>query len=77
MPTRPLLLLLLLLTVMTGCPHAFGRGGTIEMALHKDMTEYYLGRRCSMPQNTWLEMCDNRNGRKTKPECPKECRPLD
>lgn len=75
MPTR--CLLLLLLAVMTGCPHAFGRGGTIDMAIRKDVTEYYSKRRCTMPQNEWLETCDNRNGRKTKPACPKECRPLD
>jgi len=76
MSTRPLMLLsLLLLAVMTGCPHAFGKGGTIDMAIRKDMAEYYLKPRCTMSRNEWLEICDNSNGRKTKRECPEKCRP--
>jgi hypothetical protein len=73
--TRRLLALTPLITVGTGCPHAFGRGGTIEMALRKDMSEYYSNRACHMPHKRWLEFCDNRNGRKIQPECPKACRP--
>jgi len=76
MSTRPLMLLsFLLLAVMTGCPHAFGKGGTLDMALRKDMAEYYSKPRCTMPRNEWMEICDNSNGRKTKSECPEKCRP--
>lgn len=78
MSTRPVVpLLVLLLAVMTGCPHAFGKGGTIDMAIRKDMAEYYSKRRCDMPRSEWLEICDNSNGRTTRRECPKECRPLE
>ena len=45
------------------------------MAVRKDMTEYYSSRACHMPHQKWLEICDNRNGRRTQPTCPKECRP--
>jgi len=34
--TRRLVVLVLLLTMETGCPHAWGRGGTIEVAPQKD-----------------------------------------
>jgi hypothetical protein len=72
---RRLLTLALLLTVETGCPHAFGRGGTIEMALRKDLSESYSNRSCHMPHEKWLEICDDSNGRTTQPDCPRECRP--
>ena len=29
----------LVLAVTAGCPHAFGRGGTIDRAVHKDVME--------------------------------------
>jgi hypothetical protein len=30
-----------------GCPHAFGRGGTIDRAIHKDLMERLKGGPCS------------------------------
>lgn len=75
MPMR--LLMLLVLAVETGCPHAFGRGGTIHMAVEKDMREYYSNRRCRLATDKWLELCDNRDGHRVSPECPRECRPAD
>lgn len=74
MPRRRVVLLLLL-AVETGCPRAWGRGGTIEMALHKDMTQYFANRNCHMSDSEWLEICDNRGPKETSPKCPKECRP--
>lgn len=69
------LLVLPLLSVEMGCPHAFGRGGTIDMAVRKDIQEYYSARPCHISAAKWLEICDNRNGHKVQPDCPKECRP--
>ena len=81
MPTRPLMLLsLLLLAVMTGCPHAFGKGGTLDMALRKDMQEERRSRRlefpCDMPHEKWLVLCSavDDQGRTISPDCPKNCR---
>lgn len=70
-----LLTLLLVLAVETGCPHAWARGGTIEMAVRKDMTQYFANRTCRMSERQWLELCDNRGPKETSPKCPKECRP--
>jgi hypothetical protein len=39
MDYRHVPLLLWVLLTMTGCPHAFGKGGTIDRALLKDMME--------------------------------------
>jgi hypothetical protein len=37
----------LLLAGNLGCPHAFGRGGTIDKAMHKDLMERLKNGRCS------------------------------
>jgi hypothetical protein len=74
MPMR-LLLMLLVLSVETGCPHAFGKGGTIDMAVRKDMREYYSQKACDLSKDQWLEICDDRNGKTIQPSCPRECRP--
>lgn len=73
--SKRLLTAMLLLAVETGCPHAFGRDGTIDMAMRKDMAEYYKNRNCPMPIEEWEDLCDNQHGHETQPECPKECEP--
>jgi hypothetical protein len=67
------LMLLPLLAVGTGCLHTMGSAGFVSMALHKDMTEGW--RKCDMPKDKWLAICDNRPPKKTALECPEECRP--
>ena len=37
----------LLLAGTLGCPHAFGRGGTIDKAMHKDLMEQLEDGQCS------------------------------
>ena len=37
----------LLLAGSLGCPHAFGRGGTIDKAMHKDLMEQLEGGHCT------------------------------
>lgn len=37
----------LLLAAGLGCPHAFGRGGTIDKAVHKDLMEQLQGGPCT------------------------------
>jgi hypothetical protein len=31
-----------------GCPHAFGKGGTIDNAMHKDLMERLQNGRCKL-----------------------------
>jgi hypothetical protein len=73
------LLLLMLLTVQLGCPHAWGREGTIEEALERDMDAYFSMRDCALDQDTWEASCLNFDQKKNDPEaqrrCPLECRP--
>ena len=74
MPRR--LLVLALLAVETGCPHAWGRDGTIEMALRRDLTESRVNRPCQLSPETWREICrDAKNP--ILSGCPVECRPRD
>jgi hypothetical protein len=76
---RRLLLLTLLLTAQVGCPHAWGRGGTIEEALARDINEYYSMRNCSLDEEAWENSCLGFHQKKDDPEaqkdCPPECRP--
>ncbi len=75
MPRR-LLVVLLLLTVETGCPHAWGRGGTIDMALSRDLTESRVNRPCPLSDAKWRELCvDAKNP--ILAGCPVECRSRD
>ena len=76
MSTRPLMLLsLLLLAMMTGCP-TFGPDGSIPMALHRDMVNRQ--RTCHMSDDEWMENCGNEFWSKPRHEqssCPLECQP--
>lgn len=71
--TGRLLVLALLLAVETGCPHASGRDGTIEMALRRDLTESRVNRPCQLSTEKWNELCvDAENP--ILAGCPPECR---
>jgi hypothetical protein len=71
--TGRLLVLALLLAVETGCPHAWGRDGTIEMALRRDLTESRINRPCDLSPETWRKICkDAKNP--ILAGCPPECR---
>ncbi len=74
--TGRLLVLALLLAVETGCPHAWGRDGTIEMALRRDLTESRVNRPCKLSTDEWKELCvDAENP--ILAGCPVECRVRD
>jgi hypothetical protein len=72
MPRR-LLVLALLLAVETGCPHAWGRDGTIEMALRRDLTESRENRSCKLSIDKWRELCRDAEN-PILAGCPPECR---
>jgi hypothetical protein len=78
MVRRPVMLTLLL-TVQTGCPHAWGRDGTIEEALERDMDAYYSMKDCALDAEAWKNSCMNFHQEKNDPaaqrRCPLECRP--
>jgi len=76
---RRLLVLTLLLTVQLGCPHAWGREGTVEQALKRDLIEYSAMRGCGLDRDEWVDICAAFHERKNNPTaqrlCPLECRP--
>jgi len=75
--SRRLLMLALLLTVETGCPHAWGRGGTIDMAVRKDINESWRDG-CWISKEAWYAVCGDEFWRRPKDEwwrCPESCRP--
>jgi len=47
---RGLLSCVLLLIGALGCPHSFGRRGTIDRAVHKDVMEQLKDGRCTLEQ---------------------------
>ncbi|WNG51346.1 hypothetical protein F0U60_49850 [Archangium minus] len=74
---RRVLALVLLLTVETACPHAWGREGTIDRALEQDMIEYYSMKECSLDEKSWMELCNDPSNPDKQRHCPTECRPPD
>jgi hypothetical protein len=76
---RRLVVLTLLLSVQSGCPHAWGRDGTIEEALTRDMDAYYSLRNCALDKDEWDDVCktfhERRNNLRAQQACPLECRP--
>jgi hypothetical protein len=76
---RRFVVLTLLLTVQTGCPHAWGRDGTIEEALARDINEYYSMQDCALDEDAWEKRCldfhQKKNDPKAQEHCPPECRP--
>ncbi|MCY1081669.1 hypothetical protein [Archangium lansingense] len=73
-----MLMLVPLLALGTGCPHAWGRGGTIDEALAKDMREYLSNQNCTLEDEEWQEQCGedfwSRPGVAQR-SCPLECWP--
>jgi hypothetical protein len=63
---------MLLLVIETGCPHTWGRGGTIDRAMERDLQERLRQQRCNIGPDKWLEIC-------SEPEdweplgCPRAC----
>lgn len=77
MPRR-LLMLIPVLVLETGCPHAWGRGGTIDEALTKDMRDYLSNRNCTLQDEEWWEQCGENFWSRPDIEqyaCPLECQP--
>ncbi|OJT26880.1 hypothetical protein BO221_02370 [Archangium sp. Cb G35] len=78
MMPRRLLMLVPLLVLETGCPHAWGRGGNIDQALAKDMREYLSNRNCTLEEEEWWEQCGADFWDRPPIEqnvCPLECHP--
>ncbi|MCY1082693.1 hypothetical protein [Archangium lansingense] len=74
-----LTLLPLLLIATVGCPHAWGRNGTIEQALERDVSEYYSLRDCTLDKQEWFDLCatfyERESNSMARQLCPPECRP--
>jgi hypothetical protein len=72
-------MLTLLLSVQTGCPHAWGIDGTIEEALERDIDAYYSMPDCALDEGAWKKRCfdfhQKKNDPKAQASCPPECRP--
>ena len=67
---RPALLLtglLLLAVMMAGCPHAFGRGDTIDRAVLKDIHENM--RHCSLSLEEFEKYCLIEDDERCPPSC--------
>ena len=79
--THRFLMLALIVASGTGCPHAWVKGGTMDMALRKDLEAERRSKGlvfpCKMPREKWLELCSDANGRAPSGSCPPECRPRD
>jgi hypothetical protein len=68
-----LLVLGLLLTGTMGCPETWGREGTIEQALHRDLVRSRQERSaCTLSPEEWSERCRTENGRRPS-SCPDDC----
>ena len=67
-----------LLVLCTACPEVWGRDGTIEKAMAKDVRDEVMKRRrppnCHMSDEEWVELCDDGNGQNASDECPDDCR---
>ncbi|WNG50782.1 hypothetical protein F0U60_46630 [Archangium minus] len=63
----------LLLAVCTGCPHAWGRRGTIEQAAAQDIDEMLHEEDCPLDVKTWKKLC-SMPGNWESSQCPRECR---
>ncbi len=72
-------MLALFLVGMTGCPHTWSRGGTIDMAVRKNINESFRNRNCWLSREAWNALCgEDFWSVKTEHEqamCPLACRP--
>lgn len=55
---------------LLGCPHAFGRGGTIELAAQRDIEEWKRLGKCPPPDEV-EELCEEVDDPDCLPECPR------
>jgi hypothetical protein len=69
---RLAVIVLLLLVLGTGCPHAWARGGTIDRALEKDIQERLRQQRCHIGSEKWLELCAEPDDWEVL-DCPPAC----
>jgi hypothetical protein len=56
---------------LTGCPHAFGRGGTIDRAVAKDMKENVGPQRRRCTEEVRKRLCPT--GQESSEECLEVC----
>jgi hypothetical protein len=79
MPRR-LLALSLLLTMETGCPHTWRKGGSVDMMLEKQMWEKANSSKqsCRMTPEEWDKHCKDLESKPDSEQwkCPKECLPI-
>ena len=61
---------LLWLFGLTGCPHAFGRGGTIDRAVHKDTEDNLSPPECT--EDVYKELCVD-GGKEKAEACLEVC----
>jgi hypothetical protein len=74
MAWRLAVLLTLLLAVCMGCPHAWGRGGSIDRAMAKDIQENLQRKHsCTLSEAEWVERCEDPADWEYF-DCPQECR---
>ncbi len=64
---------MLLFAFCTGCPHAWGRGGTIDQASAQDIDEMLHEEECPLGVTAWKKRCANAADWDSL-ECPRECR---
>lgn len=71
-----LLVCIALIVAVTGCPHAFGKGGTLGRAALKDLYDRARGNRCTLSFDDWHRLCGDPDYDEDG-ACPKECEPED
>ncbi len=61
----------------TACPEVWGREGTIEKAMAKDIDEEVSRRGrpsdCPLSDEEWAEVCDSGSDRERAQLCPDDC----
>jgi hypothetical protein len=70
---RRFLVLALLLTIGTACPHTWGKEGYVQKTLHKNIIKDALVHRsCRMTPEEWLLKCADEvdHSGSCPPECP-------
>jgi hypothetical protein len=67
---RLLLLCALSLAGLLGCPHAFGREGTIALAAQKDIEEWLKMGKCPPPAEV-ADLCEAVDDPDCLPRCPR------
>ena len=58
----------------TGCPETWGREGTMDKAMEKDIRQRLGSRQCPLSPDEWESLCKNANSR-AEQDCPVGCEP--